>query len=278
MLSQYQNLVEAVGREYFLKQQGNDINRPVEGASPTQIINQLLEMEEDEDNIDPLAKVVYQQSDLLLNNPFDFYGTALSLNSEQQIDLANRNIVRFYRVKVNQLYFDIQGLQGELDATRSLVQDLKAQTIVTERKIQELIVREKIAIEEKQDVINKYDRRIATISKDYVEFIRVQAQKFQTYKELISYEVQAHEQAKDSLEKVFKQKQREVDGLKEVLAIPRQHFKNIERLTNEEIVTQKEKLLDQMSKDMGIPVEVLVEKMYERTAKREAQKLINQAF
>ena len=127
-------------------------------------------MEEDEDNIDPLAKVVYQQGDLLLNNPFDFYGTALSLNSEQQIDLANRNIVRFYRVKINQLYFDIQGLQGELFATRSLVQDLKAQTIVTERKIQELIVREKIAIEEKQDVINKYNRRIATISKDYVEF------------------------------------------------------------------------------------------------------------
>lgn len=175
MLSQYQNLVEVVGRDYLLKEQGNDINRQVEGASPIQIINQLLEMEEDEDNIDPLAKVVYQQSDLLLNNPFDFYGTALSLNSEQQIDLANRNIVRFYRVKVNQLYFDIQGLQGELDATRSLVQDLKAQTIVTERKIQELIVREKIAIEEKQDVINKYDRRIATISKDYVEFIRVQA-------------------------------------------------------------------------------------------------------
>jgi hypothetical protein len=29
-----------------------------------------------------------------------------------------------------------------------------------------------------------------------------------------------------------------------------------------------------MSKDMGIPVEVLVEKMYERTAKREAKKLI----
>ena len=235
-------------------------------------------MEEDEDNIDPLAKVVYQQGDLLLNNPFDFYGTALSLNSEQQIDLANRNIVRFYRVKINQLYFDIQGLQGELFATRSLVQDLKAQTIVTERKIQELIVREKIAIEEKQDVINKYNRRIATISKDYVEFIKVQAQKLQTYKELISYEVQAHEQARDSLEKVVKQKQREVDGLKEVLAIPRQHFKNIEKLTNEEIVTQKEKILDQMSKDMGIPVEVLVEKMYERTAKREAKKLIGQAL
>jgi len=58
-------------------------------------------MEEDEDNIDPLAKVVYQHGDLLLNNPFDFYGTAISLNSEQQIDLANRNIVRFYRVKIN---------------------------------------------------------------------------------------------------------------------------------------------------------------------------------
>jgi hypothetical protein len=33
-----------------------------------------------------------------------------------------------------------------------------------------------------------------------------------------------------------------------------------------------------MSKDMGIPVEILVNKMYEKSAKKEAKKLIDDAL
>lgn len=121
LISQFQNLVEAAGRDYLLKEQGQDLNRAVEGVAPIKILDYINEMNDDEDNIALQAKNTFEKGDLLLNHSFDFYGTALSLNSEQQIDLANRNIVRFYKMKVNQLYFDIEGLQGELDATRSLV-------------------------------------------------------------------------------------------------------------------------------------------------------------
>jgi hypothetical protein len=74
------------------------------------------------------------------------------------------------------------------------------------------------------------------------------------------------------LNRIINQKQKQIDGLQETLSIPRNHFKNIERLTAEEIIKQKDIILEQMSKDMAIPKEQLVEKMYEKSAKKEAKK------
>ena len=71
---------------------------------------------------------------------------------------------------------------------------------------------------------------------------------------------------------IINQNQKQIDGLQETLSIPRNHFKNIERLTAEEIIKQKDIILEQMSKDMAIPKEQLVEKMYEKSAKKEAKK------
>lgn len=71
-------------------------------------------------------------------------------------------------------------------------------------------------------------------------------------------EIDNYETVRDKLEQVIKKKENTIDDLKECLAIPRQHFKYIERLTTEEIVKQKTEILNEMSAEMGIPAEILI--------------------
>jgi hypothetical protein len=47
-------------------------------------------------------------------------------------------------------------------------------------------------------------------------------------------------------------------------------------LSTEEILRQKDQILAQMSKEMAIPKEVLVEQMYEKRAKKEAKKQVQE--
>jgi len=44
------------------------------------------------------------------------------------------------------------------------------------------------------------------------------------------YEIEVHDEVKVLLEKKIKGKQMEIEDLQECLKVPRQHFKNIERL------------------------------------------------
>lgn len=48
-----------------------------------QIIDYIVEMQADEENTYPGAKQVFRESDYLLSKPFNFYGTALQLNTDE---------------------------------------------------------------------------------------------------------------------------------------------------------------------------------------------------
>ncbi len=106
----------------------------------------------------------------------------------------------------------------------------------------------------------------------YLEYIKKQNDQFIRYKEFMQFEIETHENIRECLERVVKNKQIQIEELRETLKVPRQHFKNIEKLTVEEIIVQKNQILEQMSKDTGIPLENILEKLYENTAKKQAKK------
>lgn len=143
LITQYAKTIESVGREHLLRDRNRTDSgvftkgdlEDIEGIPQSKILDYVLHMQEDSDNTAYEASKVFQGGDLLLQVPFDFYGTSLQLNSEQQIDLANRTHIRYYKMKVNELSLDKEGLTAELEGTRRLFQDLKMQTVITERKI-----------------------------------------------------------------------------------------------------------------------------------------------
>lgn len=177
-------------------------------------------------------------------------------------------------MRINQLNTELEGQLAELIVTRRLVEDIKQQSITSERKIIELELKEKIAIEESNIIKKKYEARIETISKSYIEFINQLGEKFSRYKQFVQSEFEIHENCREGLERLLKEKTKQVEGLHETLSIPRNHFKNIEKLTVQQILVQKDQVLDKMSREMAIPKEVLVSKMYAKEAKKEALKLV----
>lgn len=106
-------------------------------------------MQEDPDEyLDPRAGEIFKESDLMLLKPFDFYGLSLSLNSNDQIDLANRSHIRYYKMQVNELCREKEGLMAEMDAMRRLLNEIKASAENAQNRIQEYVIKESIAIEE----------------------------------------------------------------------------------------------------------------------------------
>lgn len=59
------------------------------------------------------------------------------------------------------------------------------------------------------------------ISKEYIEIYKNLAKQFEKYKEFIIYELESHEMIRESLEKVIKKKEDEIDDFKEALSVPR---------------------------------------------------------
>lgn len=92
------------------------------------------------------------------------------------------------------------------------------------------------------------------------------------------YEIEAHEQIREGMEAIIKKRDNKIADLEETLSVPRQHYKFIERLTTEETIKQKNEIMKRLSISMGIPIESLISKMYEKTAKEAAKKEVDKGL
>ena len=80
------------------------------------------------------------------------------------------------------------------------------------------------------------------------------------------------------LEGEVKKRDRRIESLKETLSIPRQHFNYIERLTEEEIEKQKNQILAEKAKELGVPLDQVISRMYYNTTRKVAQKLVDEGL
>lgn len=120
--------------------------------------------------------------------------------------------------------------------------------------------------------------RLERISKQYCEMLQKVCDQYNLYKEYVEIEVDNAENTIESLEGEVKKRDRRIESLKETLSIPRQHFNYIERLTEEEIEKHKNQILAEKAKEYGIPVDQVVSKMYYNTARKAAQKLVDEGL
>jgi len=79
-----------------------------------------------------------RQADIMLAAPFNYYTFAVSLNIEEQIDIQNRNYVRFYKKKVGDLLKDIDGYKAEVETSGAMIDDFKKASEKAERVIKKL--------------------------------------------------------------------------------------------------------------------------------------------
>jgi hypothetical protein len=203
-----------------------------------------------------------RQSDIMLAAPFNYYTFAVSLNIDEQIDIQNRNYVRFYKKKVADLLKDVDGYKAEIEISGAMIDDFKKASEKAERQIKKLEIQNAMFVEEKASMIKINQNRVKRLSNQFVETYKDLDTKYNKYKEFIIYEFEAWEAIKTGLEKIIQQKEDEIEELKDALAMPRKHYKFIDHLTAEEIVKQKGEIVKEMAENMGIPAETLLETLY----------------
>lgn len=77
-------------------------------------------------------------ADIMLVEPFNFYNFSVRLNVEEQIDIANRGYIRYYKKKINELINDKEAMVSELETSNSMIDDFKLGVERAERKIKKL--------------------------------------------------------------------------------------------------------------------------------------------
>ena len=157
----------------------------------------------------------------MLASPFSFYGFGVQLGIEDQIDVANRAYIRFYKKKINDILMDKEAVQTELESNQRLLNTFKQASERSARKIKELEIRDAIVAQERVTLVLEADRRVQKISKEYVELYKTLAKQFEKYKEFIIFELESHDMIRESLEKVIRGKEDYIDELKLALSVPR---------------------------------------------------------
>lgn len=71
----------------------------------------------------------------MLRAPFNFYNFSVRLNIEEQIDIANRSYIRFYKKKIHDLLTDQEAIKAVLETSGNMIDEFKIGSERAERKI-----------------------------------------------------------------------------------------------------------------------------------------------
>ena len=102
-ITQMNNLYEAAGRDQLKGDEQNNVEGQIEGEEQSSLLDFVIEMSENPESVHPDSIEAVNEGDVLLTQPFDFYGFSIALNYEQQIDIANRKYIMFYKKRINDL-------------------------------------------------------------------------------------------------------------------------------------------------------------------------------
>jgi len=88
----------------------------IEGNDQLDLMSFVSEMNDNPDSVHPDTVEAVRCADKLLEAPFNFYGFNISLGIEEQIDIANRAYIRFYKKKINDILMDKEAIFTELES------------------------------------------------------------------------------------------------------------------------------------------------------------------
>ena len=175
----------------------------IEGEEQEDLMEFVADMNDNPDSVQTETVEIVKQADTMLASPFSFYNFSIQLGVEDQIDVANRAYVRFYKKKINDILMANEAVKVVLESNQRLMNTLKQASDRSARKIKELEIQSAIVQEERVTLKLEAARKVQKISKEYVELYKNLAKQFEKYKEFIIYELESHEMIREGYEKVI---------------------------------------------------------------------------
>lgn len=115
---------------------------PIEGNEQEDLMNFVAEMNDNPASVQPETVDAVKEADKMLEGAFGFYGFGIKLNIEEQIDVANRAYIRFYKKRINDILMEKEERESRLDAIDKVLITLKQEAGRSARKIEELQLKE----------------------------------------------------------------------------------------------------------------------------------------
>ena len=109
-------MIESGGNDIKVAMSERRVDSPIEGNEQLDLMNFVSEMNDNPDSVHPECVEAVKQADVLLEQPFGFYSFDIQLGIEDQIDVANRAYIRFYKKKINDILMDKEAMQTELES------------------------------------------------------------------------------------------------------------------------------------------------------------------
>ncbi|CAI2382130.1 unnamed protein product [Moneuplotes crassus] len=180
-----------------------------------------------------------QECDPLTMKEFSLYSSYLNLNFEDQFLIANNSIVHYYkeanhalRQRIKLLETQVVEYENNSEELHDENDKLKVINSDLERTIKDLHRR-------KIDAENRHRKLYEEITIDFVKEKQQLISKFEDSLRIFSEELKVRECISASLHAREDKLKEEVRKLKQIVRIPRNHFKNLEKMKFDEIINQK---------------------------------------
>ena len=119
------NMIESVGHNMHVAEQERRMDDPIDGNEQEDLMNYVSELNDNPDSVHPETIETIEKADKLLASPFSFYGFSLKLNIDDQIDIANRAYIRYYKKKINECLMEKDAVQTELESNQRMMNQFR---------------------------------------------------------------------------------------------------------------------------------------------------------
>ncbi|CDW87949.1 UNKNOWN [Stylonychia lemnae] len=245
IISQMNNYIETVG--YQLRQ--DDYLKRIKKHDIQYAVDKM-DLYMFQDPVSDVVQDVIQQGRELLQHPYGFYTFAIKLNMDNQIEILYKDVIRFYQQKIIQTKEERYLFDIELGELRIVAQNFKRAEERNQQQITELNMKIQLLLEEKSDQKENFERRFNQAAKDFVTDQRKMNKRFDDFKQLTKLEIRTHEEIRVKLQKIIADYRGEIKDLKEALKVPRQYFKFNDQMKYENMVKQKNDILDKLRQEI----------------------------
>ena len=187
-----------------------------------------------------------------MDSMFNFYSFGIRINEEQSREIIDQTYPKLLMAKIDEITNEKESAMMELTSTRKMTKTFRNQEEKSTKIIFELQMKYEMVREEKQQQKDGFDMRLNHLIRQFVKGYNDLGEFFNKYKDFVRNEMDNLIAISDAKDKIIKKYEYEIGEFKLALKIPRQHYRYIENLRFEELMKQRDEIIEKIKKRYGI--------------------------
>ena len=248
IITQQQNMMETTG--YYQNMWEDRKKRNIEQDNKIGLLEK--KMKPDPKEIHPKVEKMFYEAGLILDSMFNFYSFGIRINEEQSREVMDQTYPKMLQVHIDDIINEKESALMELTSTRKMTKTFRNQEEKSTKIIFELQMKYEMVREEKQNQKDGFDMRLNHLIRQFVKGYNDLGEFFNKYKDFVRNEMDNLIAISEAKDKIIKKYEYEIGEFKLALKIPRQHYRYIENLRFDELMKQRDEIIEKIKKRYGI--------------------------